>query len=406
MPPRRFLLDLTPLRQHRDFRLLFIGQWVSAFGSFMTYVALPVQVYQLTKSSTAVGLVGVVQLIPLVATALWGGAVADAIDRRRLLLASEALLLLGALALMGNALLPQPSVAALFVIAAFMSAVNGFHTPALQAMTPRLVGPDDQDSVAALMSLRGTSAAIAGPALAGVCIAAFGASATYAIDAATFAVSLAAIAQVRAMPPGEGAPRIGLASVLEGLRYAAARPVLLGTYAVDIIAMTFAMPMAVFPALGERYGGANAAGYLFAALSVGSLLMTLTSGWAKHVRRQGAAVIVSAAIWGAAIVGLGFADSLLIALLCLALAGAADMASGVFRVTIWSETIPTELRGRLAGIEQLSYMSGPLLGNARAGLMAERIGLMPSILWGGLLCVGGMAACRLALPQFWHFRKR
>ncbi len=208
------------------------------------------------------------------------------------------------------------------------------------------------------------------------------------------------------MPPGEGAPRVGLASVLEGLRYAAARPVLIGTYAVDIIAMTFAMPMAVFPALGERFGGANAAGYLFAALSVGSLLMTLTSGWAKHVRRQGAAVVVSAAIWGVAIVGLGFADSLLTALLCLALAGAADMASGVFRMTIWNETIPTELRGRLAGIEQLSYMSGPLLGNARAGLMAERIGLMPSIAWGGLLCVGGMAACRLALPQFWHFRKR
>ena len=282
MPLRRFLLDLTPLRKQRDFRLLFIGQWVSAFGSFMTYVALPVQVYQLTKSSTAVGLVGVVQLIPLVATALWGGAVADAIDRRRLLLGSEALLLLGSLALMGNALLPQPSVAALFVIAAFMSAVNGFHTPALQAMTPRLVDAGDQASVAALMSLRGTTAAIVGPALAGVCIAAFGAPFTYAIDAATFAVSLVAIAQIRSMPPGEGAPRVGLASVLEGLRYAAARPVLIGTYAVDIIAMTFAMPMAVFPALGERYGGANAAGYLFAALSVGSLLMTLTSGWAKQ----------------------------------------------------------------------------------------------------------------------------
>jgi MFS family permease len=406
MPVRRFLLDATPLRKHRDFRLLFIGQWVSAIGSFVTYVALPVQVYQLTKSSTAVGLVGVVQLIPLVATALWGEAVADAIDRRRLLLGSEALLLLGSLALMGNALLPQPSVAALFVIAAFLSAVNGFHTPALQAMTPRLVGADDQASVAALMSLRGTSAAIVGPALAGVCIAAFGVPVTYAIDAATFLVSLVAIAQIRAMPPGEGAPRIGLASVLEGLRYAAARPVLIGTYAVDIIAMTFAMPMAVFPALGERYGGANAAGYLFAALSVGSLLMTLTSGWSKHVQRQGAAVLVSAAIWGMAIVGLGFAGSLLAALLWLALAGAADMASGVFRMTIWNETIPTELRGRLAGIEQLSYMSGPLLGNARAGLMAERIGLMPSIAWGGLLCVGGMAACRLALPQFWHFRKR
>ena len=402
---RRFLLDLTPLRKHRDFRLLF-GQWVSAFGSFMTYVALPVQVFQLTKSSTAVGLVGIVQLIPLVATSLWGGAVADAIDRRRLLLASEALLLLGSLALMGNAMLPHPSVAALFVIAAFMSAVNGFHTPALQAITPRLVDAEDQASVAALMSLRGTSAAIVGPALAGICIAAVGAPFTYGIDAATFLASLLAIALIRSMPPGRDSPRVGLASVLEGLRYAAGRPVLIGTYAVDIIAMTFAMPMAVFPALGERFGGANAAGYLFAALSAGSLLMTLTSGWSKRVQRQGAAVVVAAALWGVAIVGLGFANNLFTALLCLALAGAADMVSGMFRMTIWNETIPNELRGRLAGIEQLSYMSGPLLGNARAGLMAERIGLMPSIAWGGALCVGGMLACRLVLPQFWKFRRR
>ena len=399
------LLDVSPLRKHRDFRLLFIGQLVSAFGTFLTYVALPVQVFELTKSSAIVGLIGTVQLVPLAATALWGGAVADAIDRRRLLLGSEVLLLVGSLALMGNAAVSRPSVAVCFVVAGFMSAVNGFHTPALQSLTPRLVSTEDLTAVSALTGLRGTLAAIAGPALAGVCIASFGLPITYGIDVATFVISLVAVATIRSIPPSENAPRVGLASVLEGLRYAASRPVLIGTYVVDIIAMTFAMPMAVFPALGAKWGGANAAGYLFAAMSAGSFVMSVLSGWTKHVLRQGAAVMLAAGAWGVAIVALGYASSLPAALACLALAGAADMVSGLFRLTIWNETIPTELRGRMAGIEQLSYMTGPLLGNARAGFMAERFGIAQSITWGGLLCVAGVLACRPILPAFWRFRK-
>jgi MFS family permease len=398
-------LDISPLRRHRDFRLLFAGQLVSAFGTFLTYVALPVQVFELTKSSAIVGLIGTVQLIPLAATALWGGAVADAIDRRRLLLGSEALLMCGSAALMINASVPHPSVLVLFIAAAFMSAVNGFHTPALQSLTPRLVTREDLPAVSALSSLRGTVAAIAGPALAGVCIASFGLPMTFGIDVATFAFSLVVLSAIRSMPPAENAPRVGLSSVLEGLRYAASRPVLIGTYVVDIIAMTFAMPMAVFPALAAQWGGSNAVGYLFAAMSVGSFVMTLLSGWTKHVRRQGAAVMISAGAWGVAIVALGYASTLPVAFVCLAMAGAADMASGIFRMTIWNETIPTELRGRLAGIEQLSYMSGPLLGNARAGFMAERYGLARSIIWGGLLCVAGVGTCRPLLPAFWRYRK-
>jgi MFS family permease len=253
--------------------------------------------------------------------------------------------------------------------------------------------------------MRGTFAAIAGPALAGVCIAAFGLPATYGIDVATFAVSLVAVAAIRGMPPHENAPRAGLASIVEGLRYAASRPVLIGTYVVDITAMTFAMPMALFPALGAKWGGSNAAGYLFAAMSAGSFVMTVLSGWTKHVLRQGAAVVIAAALWGVAIIALGYAPTLPAAVLCLALAGAADMVSGLFRMTIWNETIPTELRGRMAGIEQLSYMSGPLLGNARAGFMAEQFGLARSIVWGGVLCVAGVLACRPLLPAFWRFRK-
>jgi MFS family permease len=399
------LLDLSPLRRHRDFRLLFVGQLVSAFGSFFTYVGLPVQIYELTKSSAIVGLLGTVQLVPLAVTSLWGGAVADAMDRRRLLLWSEVLLLLGALALAVNSWLPHPSVALLFAVAAAMSAVNGFHRPALESLTPRLVTLEELPAVSALTAVRSTGAAIAGPALAGICIATLGLPVTFGLDAISFALSLVAVWAIRSVPPAEGAPPAGLGSILEGLRYAVRRPVLIGTYVVDIVAMTFAMPMAVFPALAAQWQGANGAGYLFAAMSVGSLVIAVFSGWTRTLRRQGAAVVIAAALWGVAIVGLGYARSLPLALLCLALAGAADAVSGLFRMTIWNETIPTHLRGRMAGIEQLSYMSGPLLGNARAGFMAERFGLGPSIVWGGAICVAGVLACIPLLPAFWRQRR-
>jgi MFS family permease len=399
------LLDLSPLRRHRDFRLVFAGQLVSAFGSFLTYVAVPVQIYDLTKSSALVGLLGTAQLVPLAVTALWGGAFADAIDRRRLLLWSEALLLSASLALAANSTLSHPSVPLLFVAAAFMSAVNGFHTPALQSLTPKLVETADLPAVSALSSLRGTTAAIAGPALAGVCIATIGLPFTYGLDAVTFAFSLVALSAIRSMPPAEGAKPAGFSSILEGLAYAASRPVLIGTYVVDMVAVTFAMPMAVFPAMAAQWGGSNAAGYLYSAMSAGSLVVTVFSGWTRNVERRGAAVVLAAALWGVAIAVLGHATSLPAALACLAIAGAADMVSGLFRMTIWNETIPSSLRGRLAGIEQLSYMSGPLLGNGRAGFMAERFGLARSISWGGLLCVAGVALCVPILPAFWRHRK-
>ena len=399
------LLDISPLRRHRDFRLVFVGQLVSAFGSFFTYVALPVQIFELTHSSTVVGLLGTVQLVPLAFAALWGGAVADALDRRTLLLRCEGLMTCGSLVLVGNALLPQPSVALLFVVAAFMSAVNGFHRPALEAITQKLVTFGELRAVSALTSFRGATASIAGPALAGVCIAALGLPLTYVVEVATFAVSLAALAAIRSMPPAEHAQPAGLRTILEGLRYAAGRPELLGTYAVDVVAMTFAMPMAVFPALAEHFGGAYAVGYLYSAMSVGALLVTIFSAWTRRVERHGAAVLVAALFWGLAILALGYAGSLPVAFACLAAAGAADMVSGLFRMTIWNETIPPTLRGRMAGIEQLSYMTGPLLGNARAGFMAERFGLARSIIWGGLLCVGCVAACGPSLPAFWRYRR-
>jgi len=399
------LLDLSPLRRHRDFRFLFAGQMVSAVGSLLTFVALPVQIYDLTKSSAMVGLLGTVQLVPLALTVLWGGALADAIDRRRLLLGAEALLLLGSAALAVNAMLPSPSVGLLFAAAAFMSAVTGVHTPALQALTPRLVTVEELPAVSALSSLRGTTAAIAGPALAGVCIAALGLPRTFAIDAATFGLSLLALSAIRSMPPAEDAPPPGLSSIREGLAYAVSRPELIGTYVVDIVAMTFAMPMAVFPELASQWGGSHQAGYLYAAVSAGAFAVTVVSGWTKQVKRHGAAVMIAATLWGVAIALLGHATTMPAAIACLVLAGAADMVSGLFRLTIWNETIPSRIRGRMAGIEQLSYMTGPLLGNARAGFMAERFGLARSITWGGLACVVGVAACLPILPAFWRYRE-
>jgi MFS family permease len=399
------LLDVSPLRRHRDFSLLFAGQFVSGFGTFFTYVALPVQIYDLTESSAIVGFLGAAQLVALAIAALWGGAYADAIDRRRLLLWCEALMLLGSVALVVNSLADEPSVIVLFAIAAFMSAVNGFHRPALEAMTPKLVTVEELPAVSALSALRRTVSAIAGPAVAGICIAAFGLPFTYGVDVATFAFSLAAIAAIRAMPPAADAPRAGLSSIVEGLRYATRRPELMGTYIVDIVAMTFAMPMAVFPALAVQWGGDSAVGYLYSAMNVGAFLVTLFSKWTASVERRGAAVVISAALWGVAIVALGLANSLPVAIACLVVAGAADMVSALFRMTIWNETIPSVIRGRMAAIEQLSYMTGPLLGNARAGYMAERFGLGPSILWGGIICTVCVVACVPLLPAFWHYKK-
>jgi MFS family permease len=398
------LIDVSPLRRHRDFRLVFTGQLVSAFGSFLTIVALPVQIYELTKSSAMVGLLGTVQIVPLAATALWGGAYADSLDRRKLLMSAEVLLLLASIALFANSLRAHPSVALLFLIAAFASAVTGFHTPALQSLTPQLVEAEELPAVSALTSLRGTIAAIAGPALAGLCIAKLGMAATYAIDAATYAASLVAISFVRAMPPAADSEPAGLRSILEGVRYAASRPELIGTYLVDIVAMTMAMPMALFPALAAQWGGAGDAGYFFSAMSVGALVVTVFSAWTRNFERRGAAIVIAAAVWGLAIAALGHAPNRAAAIGCLVLAGAADMISGIFRMTIWNETIPAKLRGRMAGIEQLSYMSGPLLGNARAGLMAERFGLVRAITWGGLACVAGVLACVPTLPGFWKYR--
>jgi MFS family permease len=399
-------IDIGPLRRRRDFRLLWIGQGVSFFGSMITYVAIPFQAYQLSGSSLVVGLLGLAELVPLLAAAFIGGALADAFDRRRLMQLTELSFAAASLVLVANALLPHPQLWVLFVMSALLATLDGLQRPSLDALTPRLVERDEVVAAGALASFRMTIGMIAGPALGGVLVATAGVPATYAVDTATFAVSLAALRMMRAVPPPPEAEPPSLERIVEGLRYAGSRPELMGTYVVDIVAMFFGMPMALFPAVASHLGGAGVLGLLYAAPAVGSLRATVTSGWAARVHRHGAAVCIAAAVWGVGIVGFGLAPNLGLALLGLVVAGGADMLSGIFRGTIWNQTIPDHLRGRLAGIEQVSYSTGPLLGNVESGAVASLAGVRASIVSGGVLCVAGVAVAILALPAFWRYDAR
>lgn len=399
------LLDLTPLRIYRDFRLLFIGQFVSAFGSMISYVAIPYQVYMLTKSSFYVGLLGAVQVVPVLLFGLVGGSVADRMDRRKLLLISELLMCLGTLGLFVNACLPQPSLLVIFICTGFLQTVNAFHRPAMEAITQKLVLPEHFGSVAALSTFRGSFGQIAGPALGGVLMAVYGTKVGFFVDFLTYFVALIALYLMKASLPPEGNKQLSTwQDMKESLRYAWQRPVLMGTYIVDIVAMTFAFPMALFPAMAEPWGGAKATGILYSAMSIGALVTSLTSKWTLHVKRHGAMVLVSAALWGVAIIAFGMAHSLWLAVFFLACAGAADGVSAIFRFVIWNETIPNERRGKLAGLEMISYMTGPLLGNMRAGWMAQAMGTSRSVAVGGLICTVGVGLCVLLLPAFWKYR--
>ena len=401
---RAIAIDIGPLRRHRDFRLLYIGQAVSSAGSMITYVAIPFEVYDLTGSTLMVGLLGLAELVPLLGTALLGGAMADAHDRRRLVLIADSTLLLLALVLVANnSIVADPQVWLLFVIAAAMSAAEGLQRPALEAMLPRLVPREELPAVSALEGLRGTAGQIAGPALAGLLIAAFGLGATYAVDAATFLVSLGALLLMREMPPSEDAAPASVERIREGWRYARSRQELVGSYAVDINAMLFGIPVALFPAVADRYGGPELLGLLYAAEPVGAATLTLVSGWVARVRRQGRAIAISAGVYGLAILAFGLADALPLALVALAAAGAADASSQIFRQTLWNQTIPDRMRGRLAGIEQLSYSIGPTLGTARGGTVASFTSVPFSIAAGGAVCVVGTIALVAMLPRFWRF---
>ena len=344
------------------------------------------------------------ELAPLLVMAFLGGALADTRDRKRMVQLTELATAGASAVLLGNALLPHPQLWVLFVIAGVMAALDGLQRPSLEAMTPRLVDRDELPAASALSSFRHGVGSVVGPPIGGVLIATVGLASTYAVDVVSFSVSLAALAAMRASPPPPEAAPVSIRSVLEGVEFAAARPELVGTYVVDIIAMFFGMPMALFPAIADHLGGAGVLGLLYAAPSAGALVAAGTSGWVDRVRRHGLAVIFAAAGWGLAITVFGFVTSLPLALAMLAVAGAADMVSGIYRQTIWNQTVPDHLRGRLAGIEMLSYSTGPLLGNVESGLVAALFSVQASVVSGGIACVVGVSAAAFALPGFRRYR--
>jgi MFS family permease len=402
---RAIRIDTTPLHSSREFRLVFTASLISLFGSFVTMIAAPLQLKELTDSYVAVGLVGAVEFVPLMVFGLWGGAVADTLDRRSVVLASEFGQLLLSAALMANALLPHPQVWPIYLVAAGAAAATAVQRPSLDALVPRLVRYDQQPAANALTGLNYDAGAVIAPALGGA-LAAASLPWAYGVDVATFVVSCALLFRVRSVPRAGEPTGVNLAAIAAGVRYAVGRRDLLGTYVVDIVAMAFAMPQALFPFLADQLHHPQALGALYSAGAVGGVFATVTSGWTGRIHRHGRAIVLAAATWGAGMALAGLFTTLVPVLLCLALAGGADTISGVFRSTVWNQTIPDELRGRLAGIELLSYSSGPTLGNARAGLMARAGGVRFSIGVGGLLCVGGVLVTAALLPSFLRYDNR
>jgi MFS family permease len=393
-------IDFSPLRKYPDFRRLWAAGLVSYFGSMITYVALPFQVKELTNSFLAVGLIGLVEIAPLIIFGLYGGVLADRVNRKIMIWVTEFASMFLTAILLINALLPEPKLWVLYVVAALFSAVDGLQRPSADAILPRLVGHDDLPAASALMSLRWQFGVITGPSLAGILIATFGVASGYALDILTFFISLIFLAKVRSVIPTNTSKKPTLSSLGEGLKYATGRKDLMGTYLVDLSAMFFAMPTALYPFWADQLDAPWALGLFYAAGTIGSLIITLTSGWIRNYHKHGRAVTLAALGWGLAILLAGVANSLWLVLFFLTLAGASDMVSALFRSAIWNQSISDDYRGRLASIELLSYSVGPLGGQTRAGLVAERTSLRTSVISGGLLCITFVGFFATMLPEF------
>jgi len=366
----------------------------------ITYVALPFQIKELTNSYIAVGLMGAVELIPLIVFGLYGGVLADKIDRRKMILYTEIALGLMTFSLFVNSQMAEPSLIWIYLVAGVFAALDGLQRPSADAILPRLVSHQDLPAASALMSLRWQTGVITGPAIAGILLATSGTGTAYLVDVATFVISVVFVLRVKSVKQLEKNLAPTFKAMAEGIKYATSRKDLLGTYLVDLSAMFFAMPTALYPFWADQLNATWALGLFYAAGTIGSVIVTLTSGWIKNYHFHGRAVFLGALGWGAAITLAGISNSLFLILFFLALAGAADMVSALFRSAIWNQSIPDELRGRLAGIELLSYSVGPLGGQMRAGSFAAMTNLKTSVISGGLLCIGFVSIATAALPKF------
>ena len=398
---RNLVVDVGPLRRSRDLRCLFGGQLVIMLGGQLTTVAVPYQVYSLTRSSLDVGLVSLAQLLPLIAGGVVGGALADAADRRSLLLASQLLTALCAAGLAVNATVGT-ALWPLFVLPAAAAGCAVAGESGLSAMLPNLAGRTETATVNAMFQALLQVGQVAGPAVAGLLLAGVGVRFVYWLDAASVAVAMLATSRMARQRPAGTSHSPGLRSIVDGLRHLRGQPLIQGAFLIDINATVFGAPSAVFPALalGAFHGGARTLGLLYAAPGAGALLGAVTTGWVHRVRRQGRAVIVAVIIWGAAIATFGLSHWLPLALALLAVAGWADVISAVFRGTIIQLAAPDGLRGRLMGLQMAVVTAGPRIGDAESGAVASAFGATASVVSGGLACIGGALILARLLPAF------
>jgi MFS family permease len=396
----KIAIDLTPLKKYKDFRNLWTAGLISYLGSMITYVALPFQLKEITHSYLAVGVLGVIEIVPLIIFGLYGGVLADSVDRKKMIWATEVGALVIVLGLLANSVLPDPKTFVIYIAAALFAVVDGLQRPSMGAILPRLVSHEDLPSASNLLTLRWQFGFILGPTLGGIIFSTFSISVGYIFDIVTYLISLVFLAQMRSVLPSSEAEKPSLAALLEGVRYAFSRQDLLATYIIDLAAMFFAMPNALFPFWADLLHAPWALGLFYAAGIAGAIAVTLTSGWTKSYRFHGRAIIAAALGWGLAIALSGLTHSLILVLICLAIAGGSDQISALFRQTIWNQTIPDELRGRLAGIELLSYSVGPLAGQLRAASIAAATSLSFSVTSGGLMCVLVVTILAIFLPKF------
>jgi MFS family permease len=397
----RLFVDTTPLRVSPDFRRLWVGQAVSFLGTTITIAAIPYQVFHETGSSLAVGLLGVAQLGPLLFFSIVGGAFADRVDKRRLLLGVTAASLACSAALAANASLHHPQVWLIYVVGAASSAAFAVSSATLRSLLPLLVDDPMRPAAYALQSTYGTFGMMVGPAVGGLLIGTLGLTSAYGIDVGTYCVALAVFAAISAAPPVVAVSGATASSVLEGLRFLRGHSIIMSTFGIDLLAMVFGMPRALFPALAERLGGgATLYGLFLSSVAAGAFVASLVSGWTSRVRRQGRAVLWSVAVWGVAIAAVGLIRQPALVLVMLAIAGGADMVSGVYRSAIGARVTPDGFRGRVSGVEMAVYAGGPVLGDIEAGVVGGLAGVPFAIVSGGIACVAAAGIFAVRVRSF------
>ncbi len=401
---RLFGLDLSPLRSI-PYRRLYVAGLVTSLGQQASYVTLPYQLRQITHSAVAVGVIGLVEVAPLVLGGLYGGYLADIRNRRRIIISFEWVLAGATAALVLNGEQSHPSTVVIYLCAFVLAGAGALQRPSLEALNQSLVRHDLQRAGATLANLRYTGASIVGPTLGGLAAVAAGPTWVYVANLVTYVASLSLLSRLPSVP-GTNSPDTPAQMVRAGLSYLRSRPDIVGTYVVDMLAMAWAFPVGFLPFVAATFGQRYALSLLYLGLPLGALFATVTSRWTHRVHRYGRAIVASAVVWGLGIALFAEGRSLVVAVAGLAIAGGADAMSGVFRSTLWNESIPPELRGRTAGVEMISYSIGPTAGQFRAGAMTAWMSLRSSLVLGGLGAAGSVGVVAAALPSLWRFDAR